>query len=100
MKGTCDMTSHEFDAYCDSQDRAEQEDSILLIEQERDFDEIEAEKEKNLKRQGAIEALHNLTLTLSLLILRDDVKGDYFFGLHDALQVAKSKLALMKGGVL
>ena len=94
------MTSHEFDAHCDSQDWTPQDDSLLFIEQERDFYEMEAEKESALKRLGAIEALQSLTVTLSQLILRDGVEGDYFFGLNDALQVIKSNLSVERGGAL
>ena len=92
------MTTHEFDDYCDTQDRS-MDDSFLLVEQERDYTEMEMEREAAWKRHGAVEALQNLTLTLSTLILRENVSGDYFFGLHDALEVIKSNLGAVKGGV-
>jgi hypothetical protein len=96
-------TTHDFDAYCDaqvcnSQDWA-MDDSLLLAEQERDFYEMQVERESALKQQGAIEALQSLSLTLATLILRDDVEGDYLFGLHDALELTRRNLAVMKGGV-
>jgi len=96
--------THEVDAYCDAQvgntkDWIEQDDSLLLMEQERDFYEMEAKREATLKQQGAIEVLENLRTTLSQLCLRDDVRGQYFFGLHDALEIVKSNLGTMKGGI-
>ena len=98
------MTTHEFDAcyaaqVCNSQDRAV-DNSFLLAEQERDFYAMESERVATLKRQGAIEALHNLTITLSQLILRENVQGDYLFGLYEAFQVVNGKLGLAKGGVV
>jgi hypothetical protein len=62
--------------------------------------EFEETRETALKQQGAIEALQNLSLTLSVLILRDHVKGDYLFGMHDALEVVRGKLCIAKGGAV
>ena len=89
------MKSHEFDAYCGTlphQDPPYHEQLLVM-------QEFEESRNAALKQQGAIEALQNLSVTLSMLILRDDVKGDYLFGLHDALEVTKSNLAVVKGGV-
>ena len=91
------MTStHEFDAYLDTQPLEEPpyHEQLLIMQQ------FEEAHKSELKRQGAIDALHSLSLTLSLIILRDDVRGDYLFGLHDALEVVKSNLDVAKGGVL
>jgi hypothetical protein len=55
--------------------------------------------ETTLKQQGAVDALQSLTRTLTALILRDDIEGNYFFGMHDALEVVKRKLDIMQGGV-
>jgi hypothetical protein len=89
------MTTHEFDAHCDTLPHKEPPyHEQLLVKQE-----FEETRNVALKQQGAIEALHNLSVTLSMLILRDDVKGDYLFGLHDALEVTKRNLAVMKGGI-
>jgi hypothetical protein len=92
------MTSHEFDAHIDVQPVALEEPDYY--EQMTVMEEFECSREATLKQQGAIDALQSLTATLSVLCLRDDVHGDYFFGLHDALEVTKSKLDIMKGGVL
>ena len=51
------MTSHEFDLHCDTQDWQPEDDSLLLVEQERDFYEMEVERTNALKRLGAKEAL-------------------------------------------
>ena len=90
------MSSHEFDAYCDSValDDPPYHEQIAIMH------ELESTRETALKQQGAIDALQSLTITLSALCLREDVDGDYFFGIHDALQVVKSRLGIMKGGVL
>jgi len=88
-------TKHEFDAYCDTIEIAEPD----YHEQMTLMDEFERARDAALKQQGAIDALQHLTITLSALCLREDVEGDYFFGLHDALEVAKSKLDVMRGGV-
>jgi hypothetical protein len=58
--------------------------------------EMEEMHEATLKQQGAIEVLQNLMLTLSLLILREGVQSDYFFGLHDALEVVRGNLAVVQ----
>ena len=60
--------------------------------------EMQEAHEATLKRQGAIEALQNLTATLSALILRESVQGDYFCGLYNALEVIKGNLCVVKGG--
>ena len=90
------MTTHEFDAYCDSQEFAEPD----YHEQIAVMHEVEMAHEATLKQQGAIEALQRLTVTLSALCLREDAKGDYFFGLHTALEVVERNLGVVKGGVL
>ena len=90
------MVSHEFDAYLDTQpleDPPYHEQIALMHEWERT-------REDSLKQQGAIDALQGLTITLSALCLRKDVKGDYFFGLHEALEVVRGRLGMVKGGVL
>ena len=87
--------THEFDAYLDTQPLEEPpyHEQLLMVQ------EMEEAHEAKLKQQGAIDALQSLTITLSALCLRDDVRGDYFIGLHTALEVAKSNLDLMRGGV-
>ena len=90
------MSSHEFDAYLDMQSI----DDPPYHEQIAIMHELESIRETALKQQGAIDALQSLTVTLSALCLREDVDGDYLFGIHDALQVVKSRLGIMKGGVL
>ena len=89
------MTTHEFDAHCDRLPHPDPpyHEQLLVMQ------EFEESRHAALKQQGAIEALQSLSVTLSMLILRDDVKGDYLFGLHDALEVTKRNLAVMKGGV-
>ena len=62
--------------------------------------EMEEAHDAELRRQGAIDALRNLTITLGTLCLQEDVKGDYYFGLHDALEVVRCDLDLTRGGVL
>ena len=90
------MTTHDFDAYCDTlPDQEPPYHEQLAVMQE-----IEKAHEAALKRQGAIEALQNLTVTLSTLILRESVESGYFFGLHDALEVIKRNLDVVKGGAL
>jgi len=92
------MTStHEFDAYLDTQPLEEPpyHEQLLVMQ---GFEEA---REAALKQQGARKVLQSLTITLSALCLREDVKGDYYFGLHDALEiVVKSNLAVVGGGVL
>jgi len=91
------MTSkHEFDTWLETQPSEEPDyhEQLLMMQ------EFEEHREATLKQQGAIEALQSLTITLSALCLRDDVKGDYFFGMHDALEVVSSKLDVARGGVL
>ena len=90
------MTSkHEYDSHCDTValEELDYHEQLLVLH------EFETAHEAKLKRLGAIDALENLTVILSALCLRDDVRGDYFVGLHTALEVAKSKLDMMKGGV-
>jgi hypothetical protein len=62
--------------------------------------EFEDARETMLKQQGAIDALQNIQVTLSALCLRDDVKGEYFFGVLKALEEVNRNLCVMKGGVL
>jgi len=90
------MTTHEFDAYCDTQDIIEPDyhEQLLMMQ------EFEESRNNTLKQQGAIDALQSLTITLSALCLREDVKGDYFFGIRDALEVVRSDLGIRRGGVL
>ena len=90
------MSTHEFDAYFDMQDIIEPD----YHEQIAVMHEFEMTRETALKQQGAIDALHNLTVTLSVLCLRDDVQGAYYFGMHEALEVVKSNLDVVRGGVL
>jgi hypothetical protein len=88
------MTTHDFDAYCDTLPLEEPpyHEQMLFLQ------EVEEAHEAALKQQGAIEALQNLMVTLSVLMLLDGTKGDYFFGLHDALDVIKRNLGAVKGG--
>ena len=86
------MTTHEFDAYCDSQPFEEPPYHEQLIAMQ----EMEEMHEAALKQQGAVEALQNLMLILSALILREGVNGDYFFGLRDALEVIRGNLAVVQ----
>ena len=90
------MTSHEFDAYLDTQPL----EDPPYHEQIAVMHEVEMAREATLKQQGAIDALEKLSLTLSQIIIRDDVRGDYLFWLYDALKVVKSNLGNRKGGVL
>ena len=83
-------TTLEFDACCDTQDYHEQ---IAVMH------EFELDREAKLKQLGAIDALENLTITLSALCLRDDVKGDYYFGMHTALELVRGNLDIAKGGI-
>ena len=62
--------------------------------------QFEETREATLKQQGAVEALQNLTVTLSVLCLREDMRGDYYFGFHDALEVVRGNLDMMRGGVV
>ena len=90
------MTSHEFDLYCNTVALEEPpyHEQLLMMQQ------FEETYNAALKQQGAIDALENLSLTLSLIILRNDGRGDDLFGLREALKVVKSNLGGMKGGVL
>ena len=83
------MTTHEFDAHFDRQPL-----------EDPPYHEQIAVMHAALKQQGAIDALQSLTITLSALCLREDVRGDYYFGMHDALEVVRGNLDIMKGGVL
>ena len=90
------MTSkHEYGSHYDTValEEPDYHEQIALIQ------EFEEAHEAKLKQLGAIDALQNLTVTLSALCLREDVDGAYYFGLHAALEVAKSKLDIMRGGV-
>jgi hypothetical protein len=89
-------TTHQFDAYCDAvgQDCEPDHHEQLSVMQE-----MEAVHENALKQQGAVDALQNLSITLSKLILRDSVEGEYLFGLHTALEVVKNRLDIARGGV-
>jgi len=90
------MTSHEWDASLETQPL----EDPPYHEQIAMMHELERARESALKQQGAIDALQGLTITLSALCLRKDVKGDYFFGLHEALEVVRGNLDVVKGGVL
>ena len=90
------MTSHEWDASLDTQPL----EDPPYHEQIAMMHELEKTRETALKQQGAKEALQSLTITLSALCLRKDVKGDYFFGLHEALELVRGNLYVVKGGVL
>jgi hypothetical protein len=94
-KGDFFMTSHEFDTHCDTlpyQEPDYHEQAIVM-------QEMEVVHDNALRQQGAIEALQNLSITLSKLILRDSVEGEYLFGLHTALEVVKHRLDIARGGV-
>ena len=99
--------THEVDAYNDvqvgnAQDWTEQDDSQLLMEQERDFYEMEAEKEAALKQQGAKEALRELKHYL-LRCAVDDRCRDEFFGLKWSIDSINRRLSdlevLQEGGI-
>ena len=90
------MTSHEWDASLDTQPL----EDPPYHEQIAMMHELEKTRENALKQQGAIDTLQGLTITLSALCLRTDVKGDYFFGLYEALEVVRGNLDVVKGGVL
>ena len=90
------MTSkHDFNAFLDTQDLRDPpyHEQLLAIH------EFELDREATLKQQGAIDALQSLTVTLSTLCLRDDVKGDYYFGMHTALELVRGNLDIAKGGI-
>ena len=90
------MSSHEFDTWLETQpleDPTYQEQLLMM-------QEFEEHREATLKQQGAIDALQSLKVTLSMLILREDAEGDYFFGMLDALAVVKDNLDVVRGGVL
>jgi len=92
------MKTHEFDAWLDLQPDEHFEppyhEQLLAMQQ---FEEC---RDAALKQQGAIDALRNLTITLGTLCLQEDVKGDYYFGMHDALEVVQRNLDVVRGGVL
>ena len=90
------MTSkHEYDSHCDTValEEPDYHEQLLMVQ------EFEEYREAALKQQGAIDALQNLTITLSALCLREDVDGAYYFGMHDALAVVRGNLDVVKGGV-
>ena len=89
------MSSHEFDTWLETQPLQEPpyHEQMLVMH------EMEEAHETNLKRLGAIEALYDLKMTLTMLCLRDDVQGDYYFGMHDALEVVRGNLDVVRGGV-
>jgi len=49
------MTSHEFDAYCDSQEFAEPYHEQIAV-----MHEVELDREESVRQQGAIDALKQL----------------------------------------
>ena len=89
-------TKHDFDAFLDTQDLQDPP----YHEQIAVMHEWELEREAALMQLGAVEALHNLTVTLSALCLQEEVSGDYFLGLHSALEIVRGNLGVAKGGVL
>ena len=89
-------TKHDFDAYLDTQGIEEPD----YHEQIAVMHEVELEREAALMQRGAIDALQNLTVTLSALCLQENVSGDYFLGLHSALEIVRGNLDMRKGGVL
>ena len=91
------MSSHEFDAYLDMQPLEHFDPPYH--EQLTVMHEFECTREDTLRQEGAIDALRSLTITLSALCLREDVHGDYFFGLHAALEVIRNNLDVARGGV-
>jgi hypothetical protein len=88
-------TKHDFDAYLDTQGIEEPD----YHEQIAVMHEVELERETALMQRGAIDALQNLTVTLSALCLQENVSGDYFLGLHSALEIVRGNLDMRKGGV-
>jgi hypothetical protein len=85
------MTTHEFDTYMDTQNWEPQDDSILLLEQERDFAEMEAAKESALKQQGAQEALSELRYYLMVCAVDERCRRE-FFGLAWAVDSIDRRL--------
>ena len=86
------MTSHEFDTHCDITGWQPEDDSFLLIEQQRDFYEMEVAKENALRQQGAKEALGELKHYL-LLCAIDDRCRDEFFGLKWSIDAINRRLS-------
>ena len=86
------MTTHEFDTHCDITGWQPEDDSLLLMEQERDFYEMEAAKETALKKAGAREALGELKHYL-LLCAVDDRCRDEFFGLKWSIDAITRRLS-------
>jgi len=99
------MTTHEFDAYCDTQPLQEPpyHEDLLLAEMHRDFTEMEIEKEANLKRQGAKEALDELKLFL-LISGNDERCKEEIWGLKWSIDAINRRLTNLEvtqeGGIL
>jgi hypothetical protein len=84
----------EYDAYLDMQ--PDDHFDPPYHEQLAVMQELEMTRETALKQEGASTLLKDITATLTLLSLRDDVQGDYFWGIHTALELIRS---VAKGGV-
>ena len=63
------MTTHEYDAYCDTLAIEPQDDSLLLAEMERDHIEMQEAHEAALIRRGSIEALKDFSYYMSRTIV-------------------------------
>jgi len=92
-------TTHEFDAYCDTQDLAEPDyDEQLLVMQE-----FEEDRNAKLKRQGAIEALRSVQTKIANVMYHMMVLKQPTNGHDDALCVVNrelKKLLAQEGGAV
>jgi len=78
------------------------DDSFLLVEQERDYHEMEAERVATLKRQGAKEALESFSQFLLYCGASKYLPNGYIAGIDFAIRQAKDRIAeleIAKGGV-
>ena len=67
-------------------------DQVRELDQVRDELEIRSFRESEFRHAGAVSALRGLMDVLMVRLSSDDVRGDYFFGLDEALGVVKSQL--------
>ena len=89
------MTSHEFDAYCDTLPAdcfAMPYHEDLLLQQMQDENEMQVARENALKKAGAMEALGELKHYL-LLCAVDDRCRDEFFGLKWSIDAITRRLS-------
>jgi len=92
------MTSHEFDTHCDITGWQPEDDSFLLIEQQRDFYEMEAAKETALKKAGAIEALELVYSRIAKLMWNDPSTSTGLWLAHREIKDALVAIGLAEGG--